>query len=241
MASANTVRKARASAAASAEVSHNLAGQRLGRKGQETRERIIAAALRLFDDPDGPAVTMSSVAREANIRLTNLYLYFPDFGELLLAALERVMATADAAFMDLARTRWPDERLGECCREFIAAHYAFWKRHARILHMRNTVADSDPRLASYRQNVTLPLIEVLVRQMDGKEYELAGGSRMASVVLTGIERVATVATNPVYHGLVEGAGDPAVNAEQSIRAEARLVELAIRDQREAVRRGERGF
>jgi AcrR family transcriptional regulator len=240
MASQNSARSGGAEAP-SAEVSHNLAGQRLGRKGQETRERIIAAALRLFEDPDGPPVTMSSVAREASVRLTNLYLYFPDFGELLLAALERVMATADEAFMDMLRTRWPDERLGECCREFINAHYAFWKRHARILHMRNSVADSDPRLASYRQRATLPLIRLLVRQMDGKEYDLVGGSRMASVVLTGIERVATVATNPVYHTLIEGAGDPATNAEQSVRAEARLVELAIRDQREAVRRGEPGF
>ena len=33
------------------EVSHNLLGQRLGRKGLETRERIIAAALLLLDGP----------------------------------------------------------------------------------------------------------------------------------------------------------------------------------------------
>ena len=56
----------------------NLAGQRLGRKGQETRERVLSAALRLFDDAHGPPVTLTGVAREASMRLSNLYLYFPD-------------------------------------------------------------------------------------------------------------------------------------------------------------------
>jgi AcrR family transcriptional regulator len=241
MTQTGTVRPSRAGRTP-AEVSHNLAGQRLGRKGQETRERIIAAALRLFEDPDGPPVTMSSVAREASVRLTNLYLYFPDFSELLLAALERVMATADAAFMDMLRAHWPDDRLGECALEFIRAHHAFWKRHARILHMRNTVADTDPRVAVYRQQATLPLIQSIVRQMEGKDYDYGGGNRMASVVLTGIERVATVATNPVYHlTSQEGGLDPSLNVEQSLRAEARLVELAVRDQRQAFRRGEAGL
>jgi AcrR family transcriptional regulator len=234
MATSNTARATRAERA-SAEVSHNLAGQRLGRKGQETRERIIAAALRLFDDAEGPPVTMSSVAREANVRLTNLYLYFPDFGELLLAALERVRDTADAAFVDLLRARWPDERLGECCLEFVRAHYRFWKRHARILHMRNSVADTDMRLALYRQTVTRPLIELMTRQMDGGSHDSVG-SRMASVVLTGIERTATVTTTPIFYATVEEEGSDAdETADMMAQAEARLVELAIRDQREAVR------
>jgi AcrR family transcriptional regulator len=219
------------------EVSHNLAGQRLGRKGQETRTRILTAMLRLFADPEGPPVTMSSVAREAQVRLTNLYLYFPDFGELLLAALERVMADADAAFVDMLRTRWPDDRLGECCTEFIHAYYRFWKDHARVLHMRNTIADSDVRVAEYRQSATRPLIRLLVRQMDAEDADPSlGGAQMASAVLTGFERVATVLTNPYFHATV---GVEGVDAEtiigRMLRAQARLVELAIRDQRAAVR------
>jgi AcrR family transcriptional regulator len=232
MSTTTTARTSRRHAAT--EVSHNLAGQRLGRKGQETRERILAAALRLFDDQDGPPVTMSSVAREASVRLTNLYLYFPDFGELLLAALERVMATADAAFVDLLRVRWPDERLGESCLEFIWAHYRFWKRHGRILHMRNSVADTDVRVATYRQNATRPLIDLLIRQMDSGAGDIhAVPGRMASVVLTGFERVATVATNPLFYASIaaDGVDDVDEIIGHMIVAEARLVELAIRDQR----------
>ena len=74
-------------------VSHNQVGQKLGRKGQQTRERILSAMLELLAEVDGPPVTLTAVAKEAKVRLPNLYLYFPDMGALLLAALERVMVT----------------------------------------------------------------------------------------------------------------------------------------------------
>ena len=215
------------------EVRRNLAGQRLGRKGQETRERILAAALRLLEDPENPPVTLTSVAREATIRLTNLYLYFPDMTELLLAALVRVMDDADTAFMQSLRSRWPDDRLGEACHEFIRAHFRFWTKHARLLHLRNALSDTEPRVMAYRQNATRPILEFLAEQMDRRDAPYFTCSDLAVIVLTGFERVATVITNPNYYsfaGATESESRQAV-IEKLIAAEARLLELAIRDQR----------
>src|SRR3546814_11955977 len=56
-------------------VSHNLNGQKLGRKGRITRERILAAAIELIDSPE-EAVTLSAVARRASLGMTTLYNYF---------------------------------------------------------------------------------------------------------------------------------------------------------------------
>ena len=53
-------------------VSHNQVGQKLGRKGQETRERILAAVLGLLAQRDGPPVTLSGVAKEARVRPPNV-------------------------------------------------------------------------------------------------------------------------------------------------------------------------
>lgn len=215
------------------EVRRNLAGQRLGRKGQETRERILAAALRLLEDPEHPPVTLTSIAREASMRITNLYLYFPDMVELILAVLVRVMDDADAAFMKQLRTRWPDEQLGEACNAFVRAHFQFWKKHARLLHLRNALSDSEPRVMEYRQVATRPIIEFLCDQMDGKDGPDYTSVDIAVIILTGIERIATVITNPNYH-VVSGAArtaSPAIMADKLIAAEGRLLELAIRDQR----------
>ncbi|WP_298288818.1 TetR/AcrR family transcriptional regulator [Novosphingobium sp.] len=220
-------------------VRHNLAGQRLGRKGQETRERILSAALQLLEEPDGPPVTLSSVARAASMRLTNLYLYFPDFGELLLAVLGRVMDDGDAAFMNQLKVRWPDDRLGEATLAFISAHFGFWKRHARLLHLRNALSDSEPKILQYRQNATRPIIEFLVKQMDGGDSENFSCTSLAVVALTGFERIATVVTNPNFRFVADDLQTESQEqmVEQLIAAEARLLELAIRDRR-AERRSE---
>src|SRR5690349_300939 len=71
-------------------VSHNLAGQRLGRKGRDTRDRIIAAAVELIYCSPADPLTLSAVARQANLGMTSLYNYFGDLPELLAAVLEPV-------------------------------------------------------------------------------------------------------------------------------------------------------
>ncbi|WP_174275208.1 TetR/AcrR family transcriptional regulator [Sphingomonas bacterium] len=223
-------------------MSHNLLGQRLGRKGQETRERILRAALCLLGKPQQDApITLSGVAREASVGMTTLYLYFPDLGALVLAALRRVMDSADDAFIDRLRGRWPDERLEESCLDFLRAHYRFWRRHARILHMRNNFADEDDaRFVEYRNRMSFPLIGLLARQMDGNPR--AGvdgdpGSReqravfLATVLLTGFERLATVITTTYFRETVQeqGVEDEAGHVDRMLCAQARLIALGIRD------------
>ena len=89
-------------------LSHNLQGQRLGRKGRDTRERILLAAETLLAAPPGAPITLSAVAREASLGMTTLYLYFSDFTELLLAVLDGIMATAEDSYIGRLRERWPD-------------------------------------------------------------------------------------------------------------------------------------
>jgi AcrR family transcriptional regulator len=216
---------------ASSKVSHNLVGQKLGRKGQETRERILAAMLRLMEYPDGPPVTLTSVAREAAVRLPNLYLYFPDMGELLLAALIRVMESAGPGYFDMLSVRWPDTTLRASCRAFLQAHYDFWNRHARILHMRNALADAnDLRVLTYRNDASRPLLNMLAFQMDAKPGERDGeATLMATVLLTGIERMATVLTNPHLRqaGLMQTGTSHDVHVSGLLEAETELLAHAI--------------
>lgn len=219
----------------SSPVSHNEIGQKLGRKGLETRERILSAMLRLLADENGPPVTLTSVAKEASIRLTNLYLYFPDTGALLLAALGRVMDTAEAAFVEQLRDRWPDAKLHESCLLFLEAHYDFWKRNARLLHMRNALADAgDMRVLRYRYVATMPLIDLLAAQMDCLSEEDGGPcTDVATVLLTGLERVATVATNPQFAIVVADSErmDAGGHVRALIVAQAEVIALAIAHRR----------
>jgi AcrR family transcriptional regulator len=220
-------------------VSHNLNGQRLGRKGRDTRERILAACCELLADPE-EAITMSAVARRASLGMTSLYNYFSDLTELLLAVLEPVMATAEESYLAILREHWPDAELGARCHDFMNAYHGFWAQHSRLLHLRNTMADShDHRLMVQRVLSTQPLIALFVAQMGGIADDMESPLRgMATVLMTGVERTVTVATDT---GLTSLFGEaPHRHEDHYLLPEARLIELAVADMRARLARGEFG-
>lgn len=214
---------------------YNLLGQRLGRKGQETRERILVTALRLIETCQDAPLTLSAVAREASVGMTTLYLYFPNLGDLILAVLTRVMDGADEAFVARLRAHWPDGELLSCAQGFLHAHYQFWRRHSRILHLRNSFEDAgDARFLNYRNGVSRPLIEHLIRQMDAEPGRMdTPSATSATVLLTGFERLATITTNPIFHTNLRGIGvsDVQPYIDNLLDAEAELVALAVRHHR----------
>lgn len=216
---------------ACAGISHNLAGQRLGRKGRVTRERIIAAALELIEDNVDETFTLTGVARRAGLGMSSLYNYFSDQTELLLAMLEPVMATADEAYMAQVRDPWADRELAEHTMMFVKSYHAFWARHSGLLHSRNTLADQlDVRMMMHRINSTRPLIALLVRQLSGGREPGQAHTSMATVLMTGIERSVTLATDkrlPKLTGLPFHIGEDRYHASS-----ARLLEMAIRDMRQ---------
>jgi AcrR family transcriptional regulator len=210
-------------------LSHNLLGQRLGRKGRVTRERILAATDRLLADPSGTPLSLSAVAREASLGMTSLYLYFGDLVELVLAVLEPIMESAEESYLGQLRVRWPDAQVGPNALAFVSAFHAFWERHSRILHLRNTNEMLDVRIVRHRIASAQPLIDLLTFQMDGTSERL-GTFRlgMASALVTGLERIATVTTDVELTSLFD-QGSP--NVPNLLRGQARLLELGIMDGR----------
>ena len=213
-------------------VSHNLNGQRLGRKGRETRERIIAAAAELLAEPsDDGLITLSEVARRADLRMGTLYLYFADLTELMFAVLEPVMATAEAEYVYVLREYWADEVLGERTLAFVTAYFEFWRKHSRVLHLRNTMSDrGDDRMMQHRIRSALPVMRLIASQM-GSQPTVVGNrmSSMSTVLMTGLERAATVLTDSRAPVLVNEPSNP---LDLVLQAEARLFELGIRDLRQ---------
>ncbi len=214
-----------------ASVSHNLLGQRLGRKGRDTRERILAATERLLADPQGGPLSLSAVAREASLGMTTLYLYFGDLIELLLAVLAPIMASAEQTYIGELRRHWRDDELAARCLSFVCGFHAFWKQHSHVLHLRNSyAAGNDPRMVRHRIESSRPLIDLIVRQMDAGEGEArVPAVGMATALLTGIERLVTVATDANLS--IALSEDAMPDIPNLLRGQARLLELGIRDGR----------
>jgi AcrR family transcriptional regulator len=212
-------------------LSHNLNGQRLGRKGRDTRERILAATNELLAGPGDVQISLSAVARKASLGMTSLYLYFNDLTELLTATLEPVMATAEDAYISRLRRYWPDEELRERAIDFVTAYHGFWVKHSRLLHLRNNMADRrDERMLMLRVRSAQPLMRLMVEQMGG-DLEQPGSPvfSMATALMTGLERVVTVTTDDTLQGLLQARFSS--SHAHLLCAEARLLELGIRDYR----------
>jgi AcrR family transcriptional regulator len=229
---AGAVRRRALAAALAEPVVHNLNGQRLGRKGRDTRDRIVAAAQEILAEPkDESLITLSEVARRASIRMGTLYLYFADLSELILAVLEPVMATIEEEYVHLVREHWPDAELNQRARQFVNAYFGFWSKHTRLLHLRNNMADrGDERMLQHRVRSAIPVMRLIVTQMNSRLTERGTiMSSTATALMTGLERVATVMTDTKVPYVINEAPNP-VNL--LLEAEARLFELAIRDQRQ---------
>ncbi len=211
-------------------LSHNLAGQKLGRKGLLTRERILTATADILAEPGESPISLSAVARRASLGMTALYNYFNDLTELLSAVLEPVMATAEESYISRLRHRWSDEELGAQCDAFVHDYHAFWVRNSRLLHLRNSMADNgDHRLMLLRVSAAQPVMGLLVEQMDGDPQATASPVyAMATVMMTGLERTITVSTDAVLPNLM--ARTPR-SSDHYLKPSVRLLELGITDMR----------
>lgn len=223
--------QARLPTSASADRSHNLLGQRLGRKGRDTRDRILGALPRVLADSSETPLSLTAIAREASIGMTTLYLYFADLPELLLAALEPLGAEADA-LRERFDNHWADDSLENKCAAFLQAHHMFWSKHSRLLHLRNSLADSgDARMLESRRAMSRPVLACLTRQMPDRVK--ADGSRSANyavVLMTMLERMATITTDANFTRDLttpDGGGAEEFVAD-TLQAQARIIALTIR-------------
>lgn len=215
------------------DATHNLSGQRLGRKGQETRERIIQAMQCMLDSEDRAPITLSAISRVAGMSMSSLYLYFPDLPDLLLAVLRRVADQHGPAFIEILATRWPDEALEERALVLVRNLFGFWHRHARLFQMRNSLADAhEARLVAYRFASTKPALDALAGQMDGPPGDIDCAD-CAAVLMTGLERLATIMVSPDFAlatGITE-ADERRAHVDRLSRAQANIIAISIRDMR----------
>ena len=215
-------------------VSHNLHGQRLGRKGRETRERIVRAAIEVLNEEGDEPFTLSAVARRASLGMSSLYNYFTDLSELMVAALEPATASACETYLAELDSRWPDDEIGDRCIRFWQNYAAFWAKNAAVLHQRNRMSDAgDERMLACRVDAGQPLMRGLAMQLrpDDDGSPSRDEMTMASVLATMMERTVTVQSQPNYRKFTTttlGQGPSGFGA-----AGARLLALAIMDYRAA--------
>lgn len=135
----------------------NKHGQTLGRKGAETRARLIGAAGRLLAETPPAELTAIAVAKEAGIAQASFYVYFNDVKDLLYALC--VEATAEmAALHGVLNATWDRRNPVAFARRIVETYHDIWDRHRPLFNYRNAQGDDgDRRFYDLRFKQALPI------------------------------------------------------------------------------------
>ncbi|WP_236201030.1 TetR/AcrR family transcriptional regulator [Pseudomonas pseudonitroreducens] len=195
------------------EVSMNKQGQVLGRKGLETRQRLMAATRRLLYTHPLVDITAVAIAKAAGTSSASFYMYFDDVQDVLYS-LGLVAGEDMANVAALLEGPWDPAKFEEEALRLIEALNGVWSRHREVLRYRNLEADrGDPRFEELRMNTYIPFIERFAKLI--LSVNPAIGSRKksdayaeATVLQAAMERLA--ATDPVV--MERGLGAKRINA-----------------------------
>ncbi|MDX9698761.1 MAG: TetR/AcrR family transcriptional regulator [Rhodocyclaceae bacterium] len=182
-------------------IKKNKQGQTLGRKGLETRARLMEAARRLLLTQSPVELTAVAIAAEAHTSPASFYMYFDDTKDIL-------FALSEVAGEDMAKVReifdkpWDHEKVEKHATDVIEALNEVWNRHRAVLRYRNLEATrGDERFETLRMNTFMPFIERFAERI--LSINPAHGTR---------KRADAYAEASILHGAMEhlAATDPAL-------------------------------
>ena len=125
----------------------NLSPVNAVNNGNNKRERILAAGLRLFANQTYQAVTMDRVAETAGVAKGTLYLYFPSKEALYLGILSDGLETISKRYQAKMDTR---QDVGTRLRNAINVTIQFYDERRDLLRL---IATEEPRLAEARNRL----------------------------------------------------------------------------------------
>ena len=118
-------------------IDKNKHGQSLGRKGRETKERLLNAARDLLQTNSPVHLTVVSVAKKAKSSSATFYLYFDDVRSLLLVLSEDA-ETDMKVVHDVLDEPWDHTLLDlDHAARVVQAYVSVWDKHRAVLRYRN--------------------------------------------------------------------------------------------------------
>jgi AcrR family transcriptional regulator len=191
-------------------------GRPIGASGEETRQRIIFAAMRCVAEVGYSKATIREIARMANVTSASLYNYFPNKAQLIKAT---IAARADAAMPRL--------------REAAARPGSIGDRIEAVLEECGHLMREYPHLAAFEWAIRAENIEAIGADGVGAGFEafreiiegiVADAERRGELGELGAESRGTVeAIYALVYGLTELAATLPLDAYQSALGSAKVL------------------
>ena len=115
--------------------------QPLTERGRRTRENLLAAGRRVFEERGYANTRMSDIAKAAGVSHGTVYTWFDDKESLLRALVDDIVTEVFAALAIGDDVPEPEQRMLEANRRYLAAY----RRHGRMLEVVEEAAATDAR------------------------------------------------------------------------------------------------
>lgn len=159
-----------------------LDGRTLGRRGLETRRKLLEATEELLATQSLRDVRVVDIARKVGTSPATFYQYFKDVEEAVLALSAEVVQDITPIASEIEGD-WTGDGGLERARRIVAAFMRYWDAHRAILRVRNLAAEEgDERFRELRLQTLRPLT-------DAFDHEIAA-AKAAGVVADAIDSYA---------------------------------------------------
>ncbi|MGX7000424.1 TetR family transcriptional regulator [Caballeronia sp. KNU42] len=174
----------------------NLYGQSIGRKGAETRERLIKATVELLEKRSLRDVSVADITAVAGTSSSGFYIYFSDVAAAALAVAETIIQITPEIEALLSK-EWTAENADANAHALVSAYVNFTRQHHAILRVRNLAADEgDRRFEDARHKAVARIHELLTARIEAANNGLDPSSG-ASAVLALMERISAISRLPL--------------------------------------------
>jgi AcrR family transcriptional regulator len=174
----------------------NLYGQSMGRKGTQTRDRLIRATVELLERRSIRDVSVSDIAALAGTSSSGFYIYFGDVTEAALAAAQSTEQLTPGIQALLSKP-WGREDAQANAVLLLNAYTDFTSEHHAIIRVRNLAADEgDKRFEEARHRAVARIHDLLARRIAAADNGM-DPSAGASALLALMERISAIIRLPL--------------------------------------------
>ncbi len=172
-------------------------GKDIGRKGQNTRRKIIDGTVALLETMSLRDLRVAEVARAVGTSPASFYVYFSDVSEVVLAAINE-LSQSTPEILALLGDEWTAVTGAALAQTMVEMHCAYWNAHRTLFRIRNLAAEEgDQRFVDSRARSMLPLVVAISRKIEIAQRSgsvPAGLHPLATsgVIVAMLERVAAI-------------------------------------------------
>ncbi|MGZ6999515.1 MAG: TetR family transcriptional regulator [Acidimicrobiia bacterium] len=169
-----------------------LDGRALGRRGAQTRGRLLEATARLLEDNGLRELRVVDIARSVELSPATFYQYFRDAEEAVLA-LSAAVGEETASLLDLVGRSWTGPDGLDVVRRLVEDFIANWDAHRAVLRTRNLAAqEGDQRFRTVRNEALRPLTEGIAAKVGSRGEPGIVPYAAAAAMVAMLERMAAV-------------------------------------------------